>query len=964
MSNVTRVLAAVVLAAFSVGPVSAATVSNAPATVAQNATIAAGSVSGSVTDETGAAVSGATISVRGAATYTATTDAAGAFTIANINPGLYSLEVQKPGYDMAVESDFAVAAGVAQQVAIRVHTSTLTSLRTIATVRSTGRGTFNTTSAAVNAINPQVFKDQAQPQVTRVLNEIPGTQISLPQTSANGAVPGAITFPNIRGALSFETASLIDGHPVSVGTFGDYVTTFLNSYMLGTTEVIKGPGAMAPQVNYAIGGTINFRTKDPTAAMTPDYTIGFTNHGGTYTNFGISGTESRLGFVADIATIDDPSALNRYPAIFDPAQNAVVTIGGTPTVLSGNNSFNLVPGTASTIKNSYSLFACCYSLSGQYNSTAELLKLRYKFSDATTGTVSYLGSQTYADQNGNRSSQTPMTFNPGPGYAGTAYAPGSALRLTSLNPMSTDQEINNEPIFQAELRSTLGNDTVLARYYHASIDRLIHEGASSPNVPTSAIVNLYGTTASGVAFNGPTQVNFYDYFQQTELDALNGISFQYDHPFGQNDLTFSADSTNSTTTSYSISSNAAFGGFNPTASPFVSINLPTGSAQRFTTYLLRGHFQVNPKLSGIVSLYDNSYNSTYPIARAANFGYDGTGYTFASTTNNHFDQRFALEYRPKNNLAIRAAAGSAIAPPYLFLLSTVPSTSYNKGTGLVTNTLNAGGLRPETAWGYDLGADYRMKDGVTYVSGDVYRTNLFNHFLSQITSTGLACPAAGIACGSAPAGTPIVQSQTVNLATARFEGIELAIRRAPLAGVGFNLAGSVNRGYAYNLPPCFYGVPPKSASCGFATNLGVIAGNNFTGGGVGSAPTGFGFGGFSNQNIPYLQGNAEINYHTTNGAYFAFGDTLYGKNNSLNEPPFAIAYLTARYPLSDKLSVQISGDNVFNAYSGLFPTFGSGVAIPLAASVNGLPAQAATTAGVLGPATWRFELTKTFGANP
>ena len=84
-----------------------------------------------------------------------------------------------------------------------------------------------------------------------------------PGSSANGASAGAIAFPNIRNGLSYETATLIDGHPLSVGLYGDYVTTFLNPALLGSAEVIKGPGATAPEVDYAINGTVNFRTKDP-----------------------------------------------------------------------------------------------------------------------------------------------------------------------------------------------------------------------------------------------------------------------------------------------------------------------------------------------------------------------------------------------------------------------------------------------------------------------------------------------------------------------------------------------------------------------------------------------------------------------------------------------------------------------------------------------------------------------------
>ena len=99
----------------------------------------------------------------------------------------------------------------------------------------------------MNIVSQQTFQNQGELQVKRVLDQTPGVVASLPATSANAASPGAITFPNIRGGLSFETASLIDGHPVSVGAFGDYVTTFLNSFVLQSAELIRAPARPRPR---------------------------------------------------------------------------------------------------------------------------------------------------------------------------------------------------------------------------------------------------------------------------------------------------------------------------------------------------------------------------------------------------------------------------------------------------------------------------------------------------------------------------------------------------------------------------------------------------------------------------------------------------------------------------------------------------------------------------------------------
>ncbi len=203
--------------------------------------------------------------------------------------------------------------------------------------------------------------------MTRVLSQIPGLQISFPSNSSNAAAPGAITIPNIRGATSYETASLIDGHPISVGQYGDNVTSFLNTFMFGSVEVVKGPGAESPEVNNAIGGTTNFRTKDPTAEPLAQLLFGIDNHGGTISNFDFGNTIGKLGFRLDIATNNDPSALSGHNVYYDPSYGLLN--GGT---LAGNPNYTQVGNTQSSIVTQYPLLACCYMLYGNLNQTAEV----------------------------------------------------------------------------------------------------------------------------------------------------------------------------------------------------------------------------------------------------------------------------------------------------------------------------------------------------------------------------------------------------------------------------------------------------------------------------------------------------------------------------------------------------------------------------------------------------------------
>jgi hypothetical protein len=209
-------------------------------------------------------------------------------------------------------------------------------------------------------------------------------------------------------------------------------------------------------------------------------------------------------------------------------------------------------------------------------------------------------------------------------------------------------------------------------------------------------------------------------------------------------------------------------------------------------------------------------------------------------------------------------------------------------------------------------------------------------------------------------GVPLYTTQNVNLSNARYEGIEATLKRLPQSGWGFSLTGSTQRGYAYNLPSNFYCGTPScipGVPSTYNKNLGIIAGQNYIGGYVNN--TGSISDGVSNQAVPYLQGDAQLNYRFKNGIFALFGDTLYGKNNSLNEPPFGIAYGSISLPIHGGLAFQVSGYNIFNTYANLFPVFGGGVTVPLANN------QVAGTIGnVVGPARYVFLLTNMLGPQP
>lgn len=977
MNRFLRGLPVVALVLGLVGPISMGTVfAQTPATPAPAADTTHGNVQGTVKDNTGAPIAGVKVTLTGVQTKSTTTDSTGSFSVSGLAAGLYTVTASKAGYDTAVDADFPVFVGQTQTVAITINAITFSSLRTIASVRAVGRGTFNTTTASSQIVTAADYENQAATQVQRVLDQTPGIVIDHPGTSADNASPGAITFPSIRGGLGFETASFIDGHPLSVGKYGDYVTTFLNPYVLQSSEIIKGPGAMPPELAYAIGGTANFRTKDPTRKPTGNVVLGFSNTQGSFGNFGYSGTtpNGKFGWVLDYAVNSYYGPLSYQQEYWNLPSSAI--IGGKPIGFTTN-----APADPAVANNPFAysstLEACCFPVSQVFVNKTELVKFRYNFSPVTSFTTSYLGSQTWTDQNGNHVMGINQLFAPCgltgtnktapascPGYTGTALQNGQKVfTWQNIFPPAGEWEVNNEPIFQGELRTLAGSDTILARYYTASINRLQYNAIDNASQSFTGTYELWGCTGSGGCtkatnpqYTGQaTTVTFpgSNYFRDSEEDRLNGLTLEYNHPFGDNLVTASFDTVYSATKAY-------------TYSPGLSVSVPDGAHQRFNTLLLKGQFFVTPKLQFFMGNYFENY--------AQHFSPDA-GVTWKDQNITRYDPRIAFEWRPNSRMAYRISAGSAIAPPYAALLNTPTAfASFRTGSLFETGTLNNPNLQPETATSYDVGADFRVLDNQTFLTFDGYLTNLRGQFLTG-TFIDPNCPfynTTSKACATtASASTvPMFWSQPQNIGTSRYAGVELALRRLPLTGWGYKAQAALVRAYPYGLGPCFYGVPAANGTvnCTVAgANLGIINNQNFQGSGTsGSNPlagvSGSGFFSISNHAIPYAQAYLELSHRWANGMYASFGEQLYGHNNSLNVPAFWVANGTFRLPISknvDAGNVQFSVDNVFNTYGNEYITQAAGVPATLVNGQIGL-----TNANVIGPRNFRLVFTRNITGGP
>ena len=220
------------------------------AAVAPAQTLASGSVAGTATTSDGTAVRGASVVISGPARQTAATAKDGTFRFATVPPGIYLLSISKAGFTDATQDGIAVVAGATSTVNVQLVASSFSSLREIGRVSSgtPGRATINTGTGAIDVISNQIFVDQGLEQVTKALDETPGIVASRASgasgNSTNGADQATEVVPQIRGALPYETETLVDGHPVSVGSQGYFSPLYLNPALLQNVEIAKGPGVL------------------------------------------------------------------------------------------------------------------------------------------------------------------------------------------------------------------------------------------------------------------------------------------------------------------------------------------------------------------------------------------------------------------------------------------------------------------------------------------------------------------------------------------------------------------------------------------------------------------------------------------------------------------------------------------------------------------------------------------------
>jgi hypothetical protein len=945
-------------------------------------------ISGVATDAGGTPLDGIPLTFVGPQHYAVITGNDGRFTLAGVQPGLYSIQAsRRAGAALqTVEQNYLVLAGDSPTLTLRftktaAGTSALLEIGHTKAQTTTTAAIFNTSAADVARITQQTFVDQGSVGVRNVLVELPGITVQPAGGSGSFASQSVWGTPAVRGSLDQETQVLLDGLPITTGTGGANPTNFFSAYTLSGVQVLEGPGATLSQIESAVNGSVDFQTLEPTASTSGSITLGNDSYGGQFSNFRFSGKTLRgdkLGYVLDYAVDGTPGSLDTSGDINLPA-NALINgkaVGTTTKAATTPGVYN-EPTNATS-----SLVACCYSATQQFLGKTELAKLEYRASDAVSAKVEFLGNYTTYDNNGRNITEytsllsTPSTTEPTPvTIFGGVTGPG----VTATN---------NQPILMTELRTAFHNDEIVSRYYDAGFSRITWPGAGGPGPGASSAtlpLQLYGTVGSqnyngqvvnvtfpatnpvcagttsgswvapaksGLCPNGRAPTAYLSapapYAYGGSGQQLHGHGFQlaYDHPLGENGdlltLGIEQNINNADSPNYPGNPNAAL----------------VYTTQNFQTILARGTF-VFGKLNAIVSNYYENFQSTFSPNASIGIA-TATGSvlqvanpdpTYITDPVKHDDERLALTYRANNNTSLRFSAGSSLAEPSLSTLGATTTTpTLQAGTSnAYSNTVSNPGILPETAFGYDLGADRRFHNGLV-AEGDIFLTNLKNQVVTAYQNSCYSAAtntATAYSSSCAAAGT-LTSSESTNLGDARYEGVELTIRKDPPVGFGVIAQGTLLHSYPYDISPCFYTTKPN-CSGGAATNLGIVNGVTYLGGAGAGSPT---YNGFTDA-IPYATGYGELHYRTPHGGFASLGATYYGNNNTFYVPAFLSVNANTIFPLGDAdtyLSINVV--NVTNAYANSYVTADGGAPVVLANGKLGL-----TNANSQGPRTFNISLT-------
>jgi hypothetical protein len=223
-----------------------------------------GSLSGTVTDASGAAVAGASVTLTNegtASSQTLSTNADGLYSFVNLNPGAYTLNVEKQGFkhfkrgSIDVQVQQAVSIGVALEVGAVTQTVEVTSETPL----------LQPTTSSLGQVIEERKANEIPLNGRNVFNLITLSPAAIAQGGSGGSPVGQNPFSwgnyQVGGSFANESAEYLDGQPLNIG-YINLPILIPDQDSIGEFKVQYNN--LGPEWGKFSGGVVNLSTKSGT----------------------------------------------------------------------------------------------------------------------------------------------------------------------------------------------------------------------------------------------------------------------------------------------------------------------------------------------------------------------------------------------------------------------------------------------------------------------------------------------------------------------------------------------------------------------------------------------------------------------------------------------------------------------------------------------------------------------------
>ena len=260
-----------------------------------------------------------------------------------------------------------------------------------------------------------------------------------------------------------------------------------------------------------------------------------------------------------------------------------------------------------------------------------------------------------------------------------------------------------------------------------------------------------------------------------------------------------------------------------------------------------------------------------------------------STFGTSIDWRLGATYRLKSGGVARFAVGTGFRAPLLAERFALPNSLLVPDQNCVAANGNPN-LQAEHVTEYELGYGQAVGSAST-ADLTLYRTNLRSP-IENFYPLGTTCPSSG--------STVVAQSFPVNVGNAVYQGgaLALASRFGPFFA---RLQYAVNQAYPTSLLADFVANPTSGSD--------LVPNQQFSG-------------------IAFQSGLFDVLYSRPSGIHADVFTVYRGRNNELNQGPFAQVGATVGRTLKSGLDISLAGQNLTSAMSGRFTLIGQGIPYP------------------------------------